>query len=81
MAYHAKVMSGGKIVLPPELRRELGIKDRDSLVIDRDGCGGLIIKTYAQIIEEGQRKFRAMAGDDYTVDTFLQKKRAEWGEN
>ena len=81
MTYHAKVVSGGKIVLPAELRRELSIKDGDPLVIDRDECGGLIVKTYAQVIKEGQRKFRAMAGDDYTVDTFLQEKRADWGEN
>ena len=80
MTYYAKVISGGKIVLPAELRRELGIKDGDSLVIDRDEFGGLIVKTYAQVVKDGQRKFRAMVGDDYTVDMFLREKRADWGD-
>jgi AbrB family transcriptional regulator (stage V sporulation protein T) len=81
MTYYAKVISGGKIVLPAELRRELGIKDGDSLVIDRDESGGLVVKTYVQVIKEAQRKFRAMAGDDYTVEMFLQEKLADWAEN
>jgi AbrB family transcriptional regulator, stage V sporulation protein T len=81
MTYHAKVIAGGKIVIPAELRRELGIKDGDSLVIERDEGGNLLLKTYAQVVKEVQTKFRAMVGPDYTVDQFLQERRADWGED
>jgi AbrB family transcriptional regulator, stage V sporulation protein T len=81
MTYHAKVIAGGKIVIPAELRRELGISDGDSLVIERAADGNLLIKTYAQVVREGQAKFRAMVGDDYNVDAFLAERRADWGED
>lgn len=79
MTYHAKVISGGKVVIPADLRREFGIKDGDSLVLSRDE-GGISIKTYDQVIRDAQRKFRAIVGPDYTVDQFLRENRADWGE-
>jgi AbrB family transcriptional regulator (stage V sporulation protein T) len=81
MTYHAKVIAGGKIVIPVELRRELGINDGDSVVIERAPGGGFIIKTYMQVVREGQKAFRAMVGDDYTVDRFLAERKAEWGDD
>jgi len=80
VTYHAKVIAGGKIVIPAELRRELDIKDGDSLVVERQPGGGLSVKTYAQVVKEGQAKFRAMVGEDYSVDQFLRERRADWGE-
>ena len=80
MTYQAKVISGGKIVIPAELRREFGIKEGDSLVLERGARGGIVIKTYAQVVEEAQASFRAMVGDDYSVDQFLAERRADWGE-
>lgn len=80
MTYHAKVISGGKIVIPAEFRREFGIKDGDSLVLEPDGTGGFTVRTYAQVVEAGRQAFRAMVGDDYSVDAFLQEKRADWGD-
>jgi AbrB family looped-hinge helix DNA binding protein len=77
MTYHAKVIAGGKIVIPAELRREFGIKDGDSLVIERDDKGGLVLKTYEQVVREVQAEFRAMGGDRYSVDDFLADRRRE----
>ena len=76
MTYHAKVIAGGKIVIPADLRRELGIKEGDSLVIEREG-GGLTIKTYAETVREVQADFRAMRCDDDSsvVDSYLAEKR------
>ena len=81
MTYHARVIAGGKIVLPAELRRDLGIKDGDSLVIERDEEGGLSIKTFEQVVREERRSFRAIVGADYTVDQFLAERRADWSED
>ncbi len=80
MTYHAKVIAGGKIVIPAELRREFGIKDGDSLVVTRDDVGGLSVRTFDQVIRDSQRKAREMFGADYTVDQFLAENRADWGE-
>jgi len=77
MTYHAKVIAGGKIVIPAELRRELGIKDGDVLVLDRAADGSLAVRTHAQIIREGQQKIRAMITHPFTVDDFIADKRAE----
>lgn len=80
MTYHAKVIAGGKIVIPAELRREFGIADGDSLVLARGEDGGISLKTYGQVVKEAQQAFRAMAGDDYSVDQFLRERASDWRE-
>ncbi|PTQ63655.1 antidote-toxin recognition antitoxin MazE [Sphingomonas sp. PP-CE-3G-477] len=78
MTYHAKVVSG-QIVLPPELRRDAGIEDGDSLVIELNPDGGLTMKTYAQVVREVQSEFRSMAkpADRNLVDELLADRRAD----
>lgn len=78
MTYHAKVVSG-QIVLPPELRRDAGIEDGDSLVIELNPDGGLTMKTYAQVVREVQSEFRSMAKpvDRNLVDELLAERRAD----
>lgn len=79
MTYHAKVISGGKIVIPADLRREFGIKEGDTLVLEREPNGGVSIKTFEQVLSETQRDARAIFGAGYTVDQFLSENRADWG--
>lgn len=80
MTYHAKVIAGGKIVIPADLRREFGIKDGDTLILEKGGDGGLSIMTFEQSVRDSQRRAREIFGADYTVDTFLKENRADWGE-
>lgn len=80
MTYHAKVIAGGKIVIPADLRREFGIKDGDTLIVEKGEAGGLSIMTFEQSIRESQRRARAIFGADYSVDQFLKERRADWGE-
>ncbi len=78
MTYHAKVIAGGKIVIPADLRRELGIKDGDMVVIDRDAQGGMVLRTHAQVVREVQdifRPFRDAHGS--IVDDLLAGRREE----
>ncbi|WP_010214365.1 AbrB/MazE/SpoVT family DNA-binding domain-containing protein [Sphingomonas sp. PAMC 26621] len=62
MTYHAKVIAGGKLVIPADLRRELGIEPGDSLTVDRDEAGHIVLKTRAQVVQEVQSTFRALRG-------------------
>jgi AbrB family transcriptional regulator, stage V sporulation protein T len=81
MSYHAKVIKGGKIVIPAELRREFGFKDGDTLVLEREG-NGLVIKTYEQVIREVQAEVKKMIGPykGSIVDEFIAEKWAEAAE-
>ncbi len=80
MTYQAKVFAGGKIVIPAELRREFGIREGDSLVIERMDRGGISLKTFADVVREEQQAFRAAAGVDYSVDQFLADRRDDWAQ-
>ncbi len=78
MSHHAKLIKGGKVVIPADLRREFGFEDGDTLVFER-GDAGLIIKTYAQVVREVQAEFRALPGGQTgsVVDELIAERRAE----
>lgn len=78
MSHHAKLIKGGKVVIPADLRREFGFEEGDTLVFER-GENGLVIKTYAQVVREVQAEFRAMLGDNAgsMVDELIAERRAE----
>lgn len=78
MSYHAKMIKGGKIVIPAELRRELGFKDGDTLVVERVG-NSAVFKTYEQVVREVQAEFKVMLGDRgrSMVDELIAERRAE----
>jgi len=80
MTYHAKVIAGGKLVIPAELRRELGIEPGDSLTVDRDEAGHIVLKTRAQVVHEVQSRFRALRGaatEGSIVDELLAERREQ----
>ncbi|MEE2916191.1 AbrB/MazE/SpoVT family DNA-binding domain-containing protein [Sphingomonas ginsenosidimutans] len=76
MTYHAKVIAGGKIVIPAALRRELGIRDGDSVVLERDGEHLVLHRDDPAAALSRLRD--AMKG--YSVDRFLRERRQDWGE-
>lgn len=76
MSYHAKLIKGGKVVIPAELRREFGFNDGDSLVFERDG-DQLVLKSYQQVIREIQARVKELIKVPFTVDDFIAEKRAE----
>ena len=78
MTYHAKVIAGGKIVIPADLRRDLGLKDGDSVVLERSADGGSVSFRREAPDEALLRLRGALSG--YTVSQFLQDRRADWGE-
>ena len=76
MTYHAKVITGGKIVIPADLRRELGIKDGDSIVLEANADGILLCREDPDAALARLR--RGLSG--YSVDQFLHERRVDWGE-
>lgn len=78
MTYSAKLIKGGKIVIPAELRHELGFADGDRLVFERDG-ETLVIKSYRQVVREVQDVFRPYRpiGGSNMVDELIAERRLE----
>lgn len=76
MSYHAKLIKGGKIVIPAELRRDLNLMDGDTLVVERDG-NTIVIKPGRQVLREIQAKVKALIKEPFTVDDFIAERRAE----
>ena len=76
MTYSAKLIKGGKIVIPAELRRELVFNEGDRLVFEREG-DTLVIKTNAQVLREVQANFKRLVKHPFTVDDFIAERRAQ----
>lgn len=78
MTYSAKIIKGGKIVIPAELRRELGFAEGDRLVLEREG-ESLVIKSYHQIVREVQQAFRPFKPQNGSsiVDELIAERREE----
>jgi AbrB family transcriptional regulator, stage V sporulation protein T len=79
MTYHAKIITGGKIVIPADMRRELDVKDGDSIVFEREG-DVFVVKSYRQVVREVQAEFKRLMPNHGTVDDFLADRRSMWGD-
>lgn len=76
MTYHAHVSDDGMFVVPAELTRAIGLAPGDRLTLDANGSS-IIVKTYADIVREGQDAYRATIKRPFTVDDFLAERHAE----
>jgi AbrB family transcriptional regulator, stage V sporulation protein T len=76
MTYHAKLIKGGKIVIPAELRRQLGFEDGDALVVEREG-DHLTLKSQASLLKEIRAKVKSRLKQPLTLESYLTEKWAE----
>ncbi|MBC7520572.1 MAG: AbrB/MazE/SpoVT family DNA-binding domain-containing protein [Sandarakinorhabdus sp.] len=77
MSYQAKIIAGGKISLPAELRRALDLKDGDIITLDHDGTS-FTGMTYRQRIKQLQAKFAPYVQPGVSVvDELITERRAE----
>nr|WP_310522320.1 AbrB/MazE/SpoVT family DNA-binding domain-containing protein [Polymorphobacter sp.] len=77
MTYQAKIIAGGKISLPAELRRALGLQDGDtiSLEIDGDSFTGM---SYAARVRRVQAMFAPYRTPGVLAsDELIAERRAE----
>jgi AbrB family looped-hinge helix DNA binding protein len=81
MTYHLTVASNGRIVLPAEVRKRLGLLEGGDLVME-ETRDGLVLRTVAQSVAHAQAIARRYLADrpDVSVDAFLANRRAESGE-
>lgn len=72
-----KLVSGGRLQIPAEIRRELNLKDGDSVVLKvRDG--ELVVRSYREVIKDVQRRFRERIPPGVSlVDELIAERRAE----
>ncbi|MBA4748087.1 MAG: AbrB/MazE/SpoVT family DNA-binding domain-containing protein [Sphingopyxis sp.] len=76
MSYHAKVIKGGKIVIPAEFRHALGFEEGDSLVVDREG-DTIVLKSQASMLKDIRAKVKSRLKRPLTLDSYLEEKWAE----
>lgn len=79
MSYHAKLIKGGKIVIPAELRRELGFDDGDTLVVERRG-DTVVLRSQAAMLRDIRAKVKAGLKRPVSVESYLRDKWAEAAE-
>jgi AbrB family looped-hinge helix DNA binding protein len=81
MTYHLNVASNGRLVLPAEVRKRLGLSEGGELLMEETG-NGLVLRTVAQAVAEAQAiADRYLAHrPDVSVDDFLANRRADSGE-
>jgi AbrB family looped-hinge helix DNA binding protein len=79
MTYASKLINGGKVVIPADLRRKMGLSAGDTLVFEEDEKGQIVVKPYRQVlrvVQEEMRKF-ARPGEP-AVDELLAERRREF---
>jgi AbrB family looped-hinge helix DNA binding protein len=57
---YVKIGEDGRVVIPSSLRKELGIKPGDTLVLESDG-NSLLVRGYEQVLQEVQDAFAGTA--------------------
>lgn len=77
MTYHVRLNEHGAVELPAALLAELGVRQGEMLTITRTASGALGVKPHAEVVAEGQRAFRAMLKQPFTVDDFIEDRRRE----
>lgn len=77
MTYQAKIYGGGKMALPADVRRQLGIKDGDTVRLSIED-GRLTVVTLEQIVRDTQARYRQLIPEGVSlVDELIAERRAE----
>ncbi len=76
-AQRAKIAEGGRLVIPAEFRRQLGLQAGDSVVMDI-ADGELRVRSLAAVIERAQALVRRyVPAGESLVDELIRDRRAE----
>jgi antitoxin PrlF len=78
LTQEARIVSGGRLQIPFEIRRALGLKDGDNVVLLVEG-GQLIVRPYGEVIRRIQERLAPYAPTDGTLlsEELIADRRAE----
>lgn len=76
LPYKVRVASGGRIVIPAEVRQELGVKEGEELLLTRDAAG-FRITTYQEAIRRAQELFARIKPECGSIVDELASERRE----
>jgi AbrB family looped-hinge helix DNA binding protein len=81
MTYHLNVAPNGRVVLPADVRKRLGLSEGGDLLME-ETPDGLVLRTVAQAVSHAQAiALRYTANNpEASVDAFLAQRRADSGE-
>lgn len=81
MTFHVNITPNGRLSLPAELRKRLGLAGGGALLIEETD-EGLILRTVAQSVAHARTLARKYTADkpEASVDAFLASRRVETGE-
>lgn len=75
-----RVGGGGRVVIPAGLRSTLGLKQGDTVVFESMGPD-VVLKPQTEVIRTLQDKYKKRWRDPkFSVDAFLSRRKAMWGE-
>ncbi|HEX8401270.1 MAG TPA: AbrB/MazE/SpoVT family DNA-binding domain-containing protein [Allosphingosinicella sp.] len=79
MTFHAKLINGGKVVIPADLRRKLNLQTGDVLVFEESAEGEIVLKSYRQVIREIQDEMSRFKRPGVSVvDDLIAERRREF---
>ncbi len=81
MTFHLNVAPNGRVVLPADIRRRMGLSEGGTLLVE-ETPDGLILRTVAQSVAQARALARRYTADkpETSVDAFLANRRSESGE-
>jgi len=81
VTYHLNVAPNGRIVLPADVRRRMGLTEGGALLAE-ETPDGLILRTVQQSVARAQALARRYTANkpDASVEAFLANRRLESGE-
>ncbi len=81
MTIQVTITPNGRLSLPADIRRRLGLATGGSLLVE-ETPDGVILRTVAQSVAHARALARKYTGDrpEASVDTFLASRRADSGE-
>ena len=81
MTYHVKVTASGRMSLPAELRKQLGLSGGGDLLVENTE-NGVVLRTVAQVVANAQAIARRYTEGKpgFSVDDFLAQRRSDSGE-
>ena len=79
--YKAQVSPSGRLSLPADFRKAVGLEKGGAVIIELDG-NDIRVRTVQEAVARAQALARRLFADrtDVSVDDFLAHRREDWGE-